>query len=332
MLFFSSDRERKTMARSVLFRTRSWLSTRFNLHLRWNPSYEVHAGDSNNVTTIAYLCSSISFDLDGTWRSKRHVPWSRRSIRWNRNRSFSSFAEILSMRTLVSDGERHQSDWRHRFSLTVEEPFRSGQERDIKKVFTELDPSIPLVCVCGNHDVGDQPTRESIQRYVDNFGDDYFDFHCAGVHCIVINSQFYTHSANVEDLKLQHEQWLDKVLQEKSSKYVLVFQHIPWFLKSPDEEKDYFNTEISVRLKMLEKFHSAGVNKIFCGHYHRNAGGQYKSIEQIVTSAIGLQLSPADRSGVRLVRVTENDIQHQYFAIEDIPSTFLWLEVVTWWE
>jgi len=45
-------------------------------------------------------------------------------------------------------------------------------------------------------------------------------------------------------------------------------------------------------------------------------------MEQIVTSAIGLQLGK-DKSGVRLVRVTENDIEHQYFATEDIPLNFL---------
>jgi len=73
---------------------------------------------------------------------------------------------------------------------------------------------------------------------------------------------------------------------------------------------------------MLEKFHSAGVRKIFCGHYHRNAGGSYKSMEQIVTNAIGLALG-SDKSGIRLVRVTENDIEHEYFLTENIPENFL---------
>jgi hypothetical protein len=73
---------------------------------------------------------------------------------------------------------------------------------------------------------------------------------------------------------------------------------------------------------MLEKFHSAGVRKIFCGHYHRNAGGSYKSMEQVVTNAIGLSLG-TDKSGARLIRVTENDIEHQYFLTEDMPLNFL---------
>ena len=31
---------------------------------------------------------------------------------------------------------------------------RAAQEKDFLKVFKNLDPDIPLVCVCGNHDVG----------------------------------------------------------------------------------------------------------------------------------------------------------------------------------
>ncbi|CAF1010811.1 unnamed protein product [Rotaria sp. Silwood1] len=207
-------------------------------------------------------------------------------------------------------------------AFPFEEPFRSQQEKDIKNVFNELDPSIPLVCVCGNHDIGNEPTRESIQSYINNFGDDYFDFYCGGIHCIVINSQFYAHSLNVEDLKLKHEQWLDNVLKDKQSKHIIIFQHLPWFLNEYNEENEYFNIEINLRIKMLEKFHLAGVKKIFCGHYHRNAGGLFKSMEQVITSAIGLQLGN-DKSGVRLVRVTENDIEHQYFPTEDIPLNFL---------
>lgn len=111
-------------------------------------------------------------------------------------------------------------------------------------------------------------------------------------------------------------------MKDKTSKHIILFQHIPWFLNTYNEEKDYFNIEINERLEMLEKFHKAGVKKIFCGHYHRNAGGSYKSMEEVVTSAIGLQLG-VDKSGVRLVRVTENDIEHKYFETDDIPKNFL---------
>ena len=31
---------------------------------------------------------------------------------------------------------------------------RESQEKDFFRVFSKLSPDIPLVCVCGNHDVG----------------------------------------------------------------------------------------------------------------------------------------------------------------------------------
>lgn len=41
---------------------------------------------------------------------------------------------------------------------------RARQEADLKKVYSNLNPAIPMVCVCGNHDVGNSPTPETISR------------------------------------------------------------------------------------------------------------------------------------------------------------------------
>ena len=41
----------------------------------------------------------------------------------------------------------------------------SLQEADFMKCYSRLDPSIPLVCVCGNHDIGNRPTVETIEGY-----------------------------------------------------------------------------------------------------------------------------------------------------------------------
>lgn len=65
---------------------------------------------------------------------------------------------------------------------------------------------------------------------------------------------------------------------------------------------------------------AAGVNAIFCGHLHRNAGGLYGSMDQVVTSAVGGQLG-SDQSGARVVKILDNVIQHRYYAIDDLPST-----------
>ena len=46
------------------------------------------------------------------------------------------------------------------------------QVRDFKRVWAGLDSDIALVCLCGNHDVGNRPTKESIEHWTSAFGDD----------------------------------------------------------------------------------------------------------------------------------------------------------------
>ena len=76
-------------------------------------------------------------------------------------------------------------------------------------------------------------------------------------------------------------------------------------------------------LQLLENkilcLHILGVSKIFCGHYHRNAGGFDGEIELIVTSAIGCQVGD-DTHGCRVVKVMDSTITHKYFAIENLPE------------
>ena len=43
---------------------------------------------------------------------------------------------------------------------------RTAQEKDFFKVFSKLNSDIPLVCVCGNHDVG--------KSFIFNFSDTVF--------------------------------------------------------------------------------------------------------------------------------------------------------------
>ena len=167
---------------------------------------------------------------------------------------------------------------------------------------------------------GNRPTKETINRYKSTWGDDYFSFWYNKCLFIVLNSQFYEDCSLTEDLAALQDSWLEERLKEaKSAKYTFVFQHIPWFLKKPDEEKEYFNIEENLRTKMLNKFLNAGVNKIFCGHYHRNAGGWYKNMELVVTSAIGCQIGQ-DPHGLRVVKVSENSVEHAYHGLDKCPK------------
>jgi len=143
-----------------------------------------------------------------------------------------------------------------------------------------------------------------------------------GILCLVLNSQYYEDHSHIEEEYLKQEAWLDEQLNLVKSHlctHCIVFQHIPWFLQTPDEDKEYFNIEKDTRFRMLDKLRSAGVRHIFCGHYHRNAGGFYGDLELVVTSAVGCQLGN-DAPGMRIVRVTKDKVQHKYYELEkDFP-------------
>lgn len=205
-------------------------------------------------------------------------------------------------------------------------PFRAGQERDLKTALRATHPSIPLVFVSGNHDLGNTPTPDTVEQYCHAWGDDYFSFWVGGVMCLVLNSQLFYDASACPKLKDAQEAWLEEELQRASSssgapgpKHVLVFQHIPLYLKSPEEEENYFNLESNVRRRLMDRFKRAGVKAVFSGHYHRNAGGSHNGLDMVVSSAIGCQLGE-DTHGVRLVVVTKDDVIHRYYSLEELSG------------
>lgn len=202
-------------------------------------------------------------------------------------------------------------------------PFREGQERDLKAALKGTDPSIPLVFVSGNHDLGNTPTPATVEQYCSAWGDDYFSFWVGGVLCLVLNSQLYFDASACPQLKEAQETWLEAQLSRASSstepKHILVFQHIPLYLKNPDEEDDYFNLQKTVRQSLLDRFKKAGVKAVFSGHYHRNAGGCHGGLDMVVSSAIGCQLGE-DAHGLRVVVVTADKVVHRYHSLEQLRA------------
>src|SRR5262245_16908018 len=64
----------------------------------------------------------------------------------------------------------------------------AAQIAEYKRVAAQLDHSIPLYNVPGNHDVGQVPTPQTIAAYRQEFGADYYTFQHNGLYGIVINS------------------------------------------------------------------------------------------------------------------------------------------------
>ena len=138
---------------------------------------------------------------------------------------------------------------------------------------------------------------------------------------IVLNSQYYKDGTLVQDIKKEHDLWLNEQLKlAKTAKHTVVFQHIPLFLKNADEDEDYFNFSKKDREEILGKLKGAGVKYVFAGHYHRNAGGFYGDLEMVVTSAIGFPLGK-DKPGMRVVTVEEDKITHSFEDLDNFPKT-----------
>lgn len=233
---------------------------------------------------------------------------------------------------------------------------RDRQEKDLKDAFNLVDPEIPLLCLCGNHDIGNRPNSATIKRYVDGFGDDYFSFWCHGVKCLVVNSQLWEDDTEAKEQREAMDKWLDEELAELSTEQrnvdgskasrktcpVLVFSHIAPFIFDPDEKDEYFNLRPNIRRPLLEKFAQHGAVAWFCGHYHRNAGGVYhhesgQKLEVIITGAVGTQITDKkggeplglsgmgghligeDVSGFRIVNVlADGSVEHKWRTFTEL--------------
>jgi len=202
---------------------------------------------------------------------------------------------------------------------------KSAQVKDFKSIFAQLDADIKPICVCGNHDVGNHPTPDDIEQYRRDFGDDYYSFWVGGVKFITFNSQYFIDDRRVKQMRREQDDWMDEELRSNPNriwKYLIGFQHIPPFVKHPNEARvEVPGTDLSFnicdldeRRKFLAKLKKSGMCKLFCGHYHRNDGGWDENLEVIVTSAVGCQLGDDDH-GFRVVKVLDDRVCHIYHSL-----------------
>lgn len=224
------------------------------------------------------------------------------------------------------------------------------QNEDFKRIWDDLDSDIALVCVCGNHDVGNRPTRATIQRFRSAFGDDYLSFWVRGTFNIVLNTSLFMNTSGAGDLYTEQLAWLKESLQEarlKNASQIFVFGHHPWFLYDENEtvtdlkgEAPYppeweprgrgipdsdFSIPIERRAPVLDLFREYNVSAAFAGHFHQNLVSRTSSgMYMIVTSSLSLVFEssgipstfnePRTR-GVRLVSVEENSFQHKFVSL-----------------
>jgi hypothetical protein len=197
-----------------------------------------------------------------------------------------------------------------------------AQADEYLRIVAKLDRSIPLYHVPGNHDIGGDPTPESIATYMARFGPDHFVFRCGPILGIVLNSCLLQSTKGAPQQAELQKAWLEAELTKKPPadvRHVIVFQHHPWYAEKVDEPDGYNNLPLQERRHFLDLFRQSGVTHVFAGHYHANVTTKYESLELVVTGAIGKPLRD-DVSGMRIVIVRDTGIVHRYYHLGEIPN------------
>lgn len=202
---------------------------------------------------------------------------------------------------------------------------RTGDPAEIaeyKRILRELDPSIPVYSVAGNHDVGNVPTPATVAGFRSVIGRDYYTFSENGILGVVLDSNLIRSPQDDPTAAAQQEEWLKKTLakaESNPSHQVVVFQHIPYFINSPNEAENYFNIPQPARRKYLDSLEKAGVKYVFAGHLHRNVVAKDGSLTEIVTGAVGMPLGHS-LSGFRIVAVEGQEFDPVWYCLGGIPN------------
>ena len=204
----------------------------------------------------------------------------------------------------------------------INKPGDAAESAEYLRIAAKLDRGIPLYNVAGNHDVGNEPTPESLARYRERFGRDYYSFRYRDFVGIVLDSSLIQHPDKSPAETVKQEVWLkaelDKV-KRQGAHHIVVFQHIPFFLEGVDEPDQYFNIPHAARAKYLDLLARYGVHYVFAGHYHRNAYAEGAAVHMIVTGPVGKPLGP-DPSGIRVAIVRESTMDSRYYGLGNIPN------------
>jgi 3',5'-cyclic AMP phosphodiesterase CpdA len=199
-----------------------------------------------------------------------------------------------------------------------------AQVAEYRRIAARLDRSIPLYNVAGNHDVGNNPTPESIAAYEKVFGADHYTFTSGSLTGIVLDSSLISAPDAAPDLYAAQEKWLSVELDKARSagaRRIVVFQHHPWFLTDAAEPDQYFDIPRVRRTEHLARLHAAGVTYVFAGHYHNNALAKDGDLEMVTTGPVGKPLGQGAKSGMRVAIVRATGIEHRFYELGELPNT-----------
>lgn len=188
---------------------------------------------------------------------------------------------------------------------------------DFKRIAAAF--TIPVYLAPGNHDVGNEPTVESLERYRKLQGADYYTATEHGYKLMVVNTQLWKFHVPQESEK--HDAWFSEELLNttQSSTPTLIVSHYPPFVATPDEADDYFNLPPEKRKQLLTAVKAAGVKAWLAGHVHKNIVLDYEGIPVVASATTSKNFDGAP-FGFRVWEVKEDGTLTYHYEALEIPA------------
>ena len=181
---------------------------------------------------------------------------------------------------------------------------------------------VPCYPAPGNHDVGNIPNDTTLNYYRKTIGKDYYTFQNKGYSFIVTNTQLW--KVSVENESEKHDKWFKQTLDSlgNSNTAVLVIGHYPIFLKTPDEEEEYFNLPLEKRNEILALFKRHNVKAYLSGHRHETVINSYDNI-QLVSGETTSKNFDERPIGFRLWEISADTISHRFVPVNLLEESKL---------
>ena len=204
----------------------------------------------------------------------------------------------------------------------VQDSHDPEQLAELRRITATLDDQIPIRWVCGNHDVGNDLTAQSLAKYRGRFGADNYHFDNKGTRFIALNSNVGFDPSGVPGEWEAQLEFLDGALREAAeldAAHVVVFTHHPLFLDNRDEADTTLVIPKERRVVLLDMLQAHGAWGMFSGHWHVNNYASDGDFHMVTSAAVGYPLGD-DPSGLRIVKVYDDRIEHRYYGFDDVPE------------
>ena len=205
----------------------------------------------------------------------------------------------------------------------VQDSESAEQHAELLRIGGQLDKDIPLYLTTGNCDVGNTPTAGSLSAYRAKFGSDNYSFDARGSHFVALNSSVCLDPSEVPeewDLLVEFLR-ADLDLHSPESAHTMMLMHHPLFGKSPDEPDDGIAIIPRERRRIiLDLLRRHGTSAVLSGHWHRNSYATDGEMLMVISGPVGFPIAD-DPSGLRIVKVYADRVEHEYFGMDDVPTS-----------